>query len=585
MADSANQPTSNMPEIDQSGVHLTDQFMPDTHKRSSRFIGELDPAMTLMGEEETSPRRADRHNVGAWVENDKQDTEVSESDQTEHLDLGTFNSDGQWLLPGDTSQEALLRIFTNRVQPLLPVLEESDAIPPMLMQAICLVASKDAQAKPHLRLKDRSMSVSNFARRLYRDADTRLKLTRPSTVDRVQLVQVHLLLSLHCEGSNGAEESALHLCQAIFHAHSIGLHLVQPSGDGKSKRPLASFAQQSKGSHIPSHRYRLYWCLWSLDRLNAAINGRPRLLNSDDTGLDFQESLSLFSPTARVWMRISEILNRVIDLYSPNATARREDNLLDFLSFDELLAEKNGHQGGLSQDLVASLEMYYHAVSMTSCRLRLQAGQWRGSRQSLRRSLSVASMCSMLDHVSIDMLAPLPIVPYAISLTLLVAYQHYRQSSRSVGRAIAKDQMDQCPRRLREMGSAWWPARNMARIGQRVLQQLSYREDPPHASDPIEAESQIIIEKNPTIAGANRLGALGLSSDLHPQHAQTSSNHHAFGTECLVDQSESFADFTFDESAFADMDAVFGNLMDMNMNALPDDFDFAFGENTEESRS
>ena len=586
MADATGSSTSDMPRTTQPGLRIDHTSMPDAQQRSSRFIGELDPAVALKGEDEVSPRRPDRHNVGAWVEDDKQETEVSESDHTETSDPEDHNTDLQWLLPTDTSQEALLRIFRGRIQPLLPVLEESDAIPPMLMQAICLVAAKDPQARQHLRLRDQALSVSHFARKLYHDVDRRLKLTRPSTVDRVQLVQVHLLLSLHCEGSRGAEDSALHLCQAIFHAHSVGLHLVQPDRDSKTRRPVASSTQQSPQSHDPSHRYRLYWCLWSLDRLNAAMNGRPRLLNNDDSGLDFQESLSLFSPVARLWMRISEILNRVIDLYSPNATARREDNLSSFPSFDELVAEKHGRKENINQDLIASLEMYYHAVSMTSCRLRLQAGQWRGSRQSLRRSLSVSSVCSMLDHMPIDMLVPLPIVSYAISLTLLVAYQHYRQSNRSVGRAVARCQMGQCQRRLEEMGSTWWPAKNMARIGQRVLRQLSCRDDLLHTSDVVETRPQGRVSNSQVLSNAidaEPPGDPDQSSIVQSLHLQPNSGDHTSATDCLVGQNESLTDFTFDEGAFADMDAVFGNLMEMNMNAFPDDFDFAFGKGENEN--
>lgn len=443
----------------------------------------------------------------------------------------------------------------------------------MLRQAVCLVASKDERARDHLRLGNQKLDVTDFARRLYTDADHKIRSLHPSQVDRMHLIETLTLLSLHIEGQNGTEESSMHLCQAIHHGQSIGLHLNQSSSENGARghRPRKQLADplSAPPANGSEHRARVFWIIWSLDRIYAAIYGRPRLLVNDDSGLDIGESLSLFSPAARLWMQISEMLDRVIDLYSPHATVDREKNLELFPTFEELLVGIEHGRDRPSQNMISSLEFYYHAVSMISCRLRLQAGKSKASLFTLRRSLSAAAIGSMLKHVDVGELAPLPVVPYSISLALLVAYQQFRQSRRKVAQAIAKEQLELYQKKLEEMGRAWWLAKNMARIGKSVLEQLSRADQP--------APSTV---RDATEAVQSRVdhGQSKLTSDVGEASRSTEPPQ---AYHDLSGQNASLAAFAFDENAFADMDAVFGNLMDMNQ--FPDNFDFAFEDVNEGS--
>jgi len=365
----------------------------------------------------------------------------------------------------------------------------------------------------------------------------------------------------------------MHLAQAINHGQSIGFHLNQLGVDSgaKSNRPRKLTTNSISDSNGSEHRVRIFWIIWSLDRIYAAIYGRPRLLLNDDAGLDFTEGLSLFSPGARLWMQISEMLDRVIDLYSPAATVEREKNLELFPTFEELLVDIESSREKLAQDMITSLEFYYHAVSMISCRLRLQAGKSKASLFTLRRSLSATAVGSMLKHVDVEELAPLAVVNYSISLALLVAYQQFRQSRRKVAQAIAKEQLELCQKKLEEMGRAWWPAKNMARIGKSVLGQLSRADQPPSA---ISRAGTIEPHAGRPSEGQNGLGSVqgnGMRTTALP------TQYHDPGSLGQDSTGSNLDAFTFDENAFADMDAVFGNLMDMNQ--FPDNFDFAFGEN------
>jgi len=550
-----------------------------SESRTSRFVGELAPEAAIDNERDTtSTRRSDRHQVGTWVEYDRhEDVDVSDTgDDRQYVPLPSGKrrriSEESWLLPSAEDRRALVNIFHKRVQTILPILDGTEYMPSMLTQAVCLVASKDERARDHLRLGDQKLGVTEFARRLYDDADHKIRSLHSSQVDRMHLIETLVLLSLHIEGRNGVEESSMHLCQAINHGQSIGFHLNQLGLDSgaKNNRPRKQMTNSESNSNSSEHRVRVFWIIWSLDRIYAAIYGRPRLLDNDDAGLDFAESLSLFSPGARLWMQISEMLDRVIDLYSPHATVEREKNLELFPTFEELLAGIEQSRERPTQDMITSLEFYYHAVSMISCRLRLQAGKSKASLFTLRRSLSAAAIGSMLRHVHVGELAPLAVIPYSISLALLVAYQQFRQSRRKVAQAIAKEQLELYQKKLEEMGRAWWPAKNMARIGKSVLGQLSRADQPPPTMSRAGTTEPIASR---AVEGQSRIGSAqgnGMRrTDLPtPYHDPGSLGQDSTGSNLEA--------FSFDENAFADMDAVFGNLMDMNQ--FPDNFDFAFGE-------
>lgn len=238
---------------------------------------------------------------------------------------------GVTILPPRVQQEALIDIYFTSIHPILPVLNHAaftscyaEATEPrLLLQAICIVASKHDRARPHLILPDdpAPQNPRAFAKKLY-DAVVAVigaNLER----DRVVLIQVLALLSLYVEASAGAEQSSMHLAQAIHHAHTFALQ----------------FDQVSRPSNNASLR-TLFWCLWSLDKLNASINGRPLIMHDRDNHLE--------SPTSRpeerhtafgIWLQLAEALDKVITFYRPmtdNAVTGWEQ---DFPGFEDMIAD------------------------------------------------------------------------------------------------------------------------------------------------------------------------------------------------------------------------------------------------------
>jgi hypothetical protein len=242
---------------------------------------------------------------------------------------------GVSILPPRKSQDALVDLYFTYVHPLLPLIDKNvfseqysqGTEPRMLVQAVCVVASKHADAAAFLCLGDdpRVMGPREFSHRLYNAviAGIEAKLEK----NRVVLIQVLALISLHCEGPDGAEQASMHLAQAIHHAHTFGLQ----------------FGHQWKNqkSEDQENLEDLFWCLWSLDKINACMNGRPLIMHDRDNSLtrlptDPEKRSSPFG----VWLQISEMLDKVIDYYRPGRSAEEtgwEGD--DFLGFEEMVGD------------------------------------------------------------------------------------------------------------------------------------------------------------------------------------------------------------------------------------------------------
>jgi hypothetical protein len=195
------------------------------------------------------------------------------------------------------------------------------------MQAICIVASKHAGAAKVLCLDDdeQLLTPREFSQRLYNAVIIGIEAKLEK--NRVVLIQVLALISLHCEGPDGAEQASMHLAQAIHHAHTFGLQF--------------GHQWKNQSSESQGNLEDVFWCLWSLDKINACMNGRPLLMHDRDNSLrqlpsDPEKRSSPFG----IWLQISEMLDKVIDYYRPGRSAEEtgwEGD--DFLGFEEMVGD------------------------------------------------------------------------------------------------------------------------------------------------------------------------------------------------------------------------------------------------------
>lgn len=311
---------------------------------ATRFVGDLNPEASLL-EHQNVPSR-DRSGIGTWLDiecgsnltNEDARNRLKNGHVVDHRRSAGLDSvdhdqplDYQPILPDRVDQSALLEIFFSRVYPLLPVIDKEpfeqefstgDASP-IVMQAICLVAGKDSDARPHLHLPGARYVLDSrqFTRRLYHDLVYALTSRRQD--DRIHLIQALALISLHVEGSDGTEEASMHLAQAIHHAQTIGLHLGRSHGDQR-------------------YRDRLFWSLRCLDVLNAATNGRPQIINHRDVGLHIEDVLDSCSPSFQVVLALTRLLARVIALYQPTSNPDAIGIEEDFPGFETIVDQCTG---------------------------------------------------------------------------------------------------------------------------------------------------------------------------------------------------------------------------------------------------
>ncbi|KAF2033604.1 hypothetical protein EK21DRAFT_58084 [Setomelanomma holmii] len=372
------------------------------------------------------------------------------------------------ILPSRKSQEVLRDIYFAYVHPLLPIVDkelfyeqyEISREPRLLMQAICIVASKHADAAKYLALGDdeQPLTPRDFSQRLYNAVIIGIEAKLEK--NRVVLIQVLALISLHCEGPEGAEQSSMHLAQAIHHAHTFGLQF--------------GHQWKNQSSESQGNLEDVFWVLWSLDKINACMNGRPLLMHDRDNCLrtppkDPEKRSTPFG----IWLQIAEMLDRVIDYYRPG---RREDETGwegdDFLGFEEMVGDG---EDKLEGPLMSLLSLFHHTMCMASHKSLSINAPVKSSPSYVRQSLSATRVIHLLNAEPPEMLPPLPIVPYALGVALSVVYRHFRSRRLKVHVNRATEELKQCVRLLDRLRNSWWSAGTVADLGRAVLSNAAGR--------------------------------------------------------------------------------------------------------------
>ncbi|KAI8936924.1 hypothetical protein NX059_006154 [Plenodomus lindquistii] len=374
---------------------------------------------------------------------------------------------GYDVLPSRRNQDALLNIYFAYVHPLLPLVDKElfyeqydhGRESRILMQAICVVASKHAHAAKHLYLgDDTALSPREFSQRLYNAVIVGIEAKLEK--NRVVLIQVLALISLHCEGPDGAEQASMHLAQAIHHAHTFGLQF--------------GHQWKNQSSESQGNLEDVFWCLWSLDKINACMNGRPLLMHDRDNSLrqlpsDPEKRSSPFG----IWLQISEMLDKVIDYYRPGKAAEEtgwEGD--DFLGFEEMVGDGEDKLDG---PIMSLLSLFHHTMCMASHKSLSINAPVKSTPSYVRQSLSATRVIHLLNAESPELLPPLPIVPYALGVALSVVYRHFRSRRLKVHVNRATEELKQCVRLLDRLRNAWWSAGTTADLGRAVLSNAAGR--------------------------------------------------------------------------------------------------------------
>jgi hypothetical protein len=216
-------------------------------------------------------------------------------------------------LPPEEDFVKLKASFLQKIHPIFPVLSAPSLNEPInsptsivLRQLVCLAAGSDPDMAPYLRLQNQRrgvLSPQDYSQAL--SSAVRAILETSLITDRVLHIQALTMLSLYAQPTC-AEEADLPAQlggRAIHHIQTLGLHLLRydaPNCDDLNN---------------------LFCSVWALDRINAAIYGRPCLIHERDIGADLDACIKKRPPCFRLFLFIIQWLDQVVELYRPGPSA------------------------------------------------------------------------------------------------------------------------------------------------------------------------------------------------------------------------------------------------------------------------
>ncbi|KAL2833234.1 hypothetical protein BDW59DRAFT_138320 [Aspergillus cavernicola] len=477
----SSRPSGTFPAVGSTGTGASLPSSPGI-SRLERFVGDLNPEAAIREKIDAPAGTHLRDRVGLWINapisqrHEGNGVEVSDSSSVQAEHLSKHSSETQSVasilharyssarkacdrLPRPTLDH-LLAIYFSKVNHILPLVDHESfifdcakgATSVFLEKALCLVAAKDRAAGSHLRLTAGGPLLT--ARQFCSDLYNGLACAMDSGLerDRVTRIRILALMSLHSEGYEGAEAASMQLCQAIHLAQTAGLHLERPN--------------RLPGDSLTN----LFWCLWTLDKMHASIGGRPVLLADRDIGIKRPDVAADYSKSAfDVWFALSSLLSKVISFYRPSADDAAGWET-DYPSFEEIIGDHVRED--LDFPTLGVLELYYHAISILSARYR-PSHRPDGSRPSYtRQGLAAVRIYSLVATECAQNLSLLPIVPYAVALSMGVSYHQLRSSKIITHFDRAKGSLDACCTLLEELGVCWYSAEAMARLGRKALRQI-----------------------------------------------------------------------------------------------------------------
>lgn len=345
-----------------------------------RFVGDLSPEASFLGSrnQRTASRNISRHDhVGVWL--GQKANGPGRNGHSEESDGGPGVGQALTLpslqamrpsliqecisiLPPDYEYGLLSDLFYAKIDPIFPIVHGEDLNhhgpieAAALKQCICLVAALDPSLRKHLRLPHTEQVLSQLEFRDRLAVAVKHSLDMGFITNKVVMLQVCALMTFYVDRPGCSEISSYYCAQAVHISQGIGLHLGWPSdsvGLAKSQR--------------------IFWCVWILDRINAASNGRPILYHERDLDQSIKLSVHSQAPALKLLVRITEFLDETISFYRPHAEFPGQDAAKSGVTFEEMV------DGAGALDIgSALLGRSLHVTFMQTSSLTLQAQlPWR----------------------------------------------------------------------------------------------------------------------------------------------------------------------------------------------------------------
>ena len=545
--------------IRQSSVRQTP---PSIASKRGKFLSDMNPEAMLLNRPvpaSDSRQKQPNDDIGVWVDRREWDALVKQKNDAANPGSNRLvaNSDFHHAQrPHSAVLGPLIDIYFKKVHPVLPLLDEDEfrqdhaggIVPEPLVHAMCLVAAKDSEAEPYLKLSDAPSTIParQFCSILHGSVAAALRV--PVRYEKVMLIRILALTSMHTEGPEGAEDASIWLHQAMHYGQTLGIHLGQ-----QASAPVGNDLLMK----------RLFWCLWGLDRLSAATSGRPVIMSDVDMAIEPIAPGETGFPAFEAWIKISHILNKVIGFYRPTNGLSVTGWEGDYPTLEGIIDEVGGWQ--LPASLLATIHLFFLIVGILSHRERGVKELSCGKNSHIRQRLFAIEIVRLMDAPKATTLHPLPILPYAISLALSVSYQHLRQSQLEHQQADARQDFRVCCRILQNLRRTWCSADVMATLAKKVLDELDRAQDlstfrirrnPKHALVPDRAVIPPPTACHYGVGAVERLPATKekLAEADTPQHSDAIAGASAKDPQTVQGG----------VNWFDNMDDVFGTFMDPN---------------------
>ncbi|GAB1317780.1 Transcription factor domain-containing protein [Madurella fahalii] len=424
------------------------------------------------------------------------------------------------VLPTDMEWGALRDLYLTKIHPIFPIFDRSTLLNPpeetelreLITASVCLAAASDPEARSLLtfdrdaarwaptdlatgntrtarsrrasdeRQNSRSEKASRsrrivpfkeYSQEITRFINKRLiELREKQQLPLIHEIHIVAITCLYWQPADPKErfEPLCLFARLVSLAHTHGIHLDLLNRAHTDSRPAAD----GGGS-------RLFRCLYALDRLLAAFAGRPVMFHNDDL-IRIPSTDEKDPPAFRLFMSLIFLLDQVIEMYRPNPKV----SYIDVPVFERLAIEARAQ--GEPDSILATLEVLYHAICVLSVRMPRQRFRTAPECDTLpcpsyqhlppsgvnaRRSHSADRI---LDVVKDYKLSPMPFVPYALTLSLSVAYRKWRFSRLPMFRTRGGADFKKVLPVLQEMGRVWNSARLNAQLGQAVMLKLDRNE-------------------------------------------------------------------------------------------------------------
>ncbi|GMF69813.1 unnamed protein product [Aspergillus oryzae] len=357
------------------------------------------------------------------------------------------------LLPAPDDMEAILRIYMETIHPIFPVLDydnyrskpakSADKI--LLSLSICIAASVHPSSGQYFRHvaaypADFSLMISNAIK-----SSNTLSLVQ----DKLILIQSLSLLSLFKLFSGNRQESKDLLSHAISHAHAAGLHYY---GHRTPEKKQAST--------------RALCCLFAIDTIHTACSRYPAQFHQRDFGSRLTSWVAEQEPCFQLFLRTILLLERAVDL---SRTADYGGWEGSFPSFEHLLGQV---------DTSTTIEVLYHAVAIVACPSSTSTSACSCSSEAHpRQALAASRITYIVGEEFYGQLPLLPVIPYAVGLSLRVSWNTMLRSKTLLFKERARKQvLDNCAI-LRSLGGVYSSASCMADLAERLVYEQESKEE------------------------------------------------------------------------------------------------------------